>query len=167
MTLKLNSIVALLLVSASLLLNGCVSVNLGPRKAGRASNIRYQAPGVDFQDADNSSADKAWQSRKTGSTISFLSECPEPSLPLEAMTREFVGVLKDSRFLEQNEKFFNGREALQSVAVGSLDGIPMKIESLVFKRNSCSYLLTFVARQDRFNEEVQQFLSFLDGFQAP
>lgn len=146
---------------------GCVSVNIGPKKAGRAENVRTVSPVGDFESISQSSADQAWQSRSTGNTISYLSECPEPPLSLDVLTSESLAVLNDHKVIEQKTKFFNAREALETWSEGTLDGIPMKMQSLVFKRNGCSFLITYAARKDRFAAEEKQFAGFLESFQAP
>lgn len=148
-------------------ISGCVSVNLGPSKAGRASGVSLQDPGNPFSKISNGNADGAWQSTKTSNTISFFSECPQSDSPLEGIAEEFHGILKDPKIVERQSNFFNGREALWTQTEGKLDGIEMKIASLVFRRNGCSYLLTYVARKDRFNDEHSAFRKFTEGFKAP
>jgi hypothetical protein len=154
-----------LLLSSTL--GGCVSVNLGPKKAGRAENVRTTAPGGDYQPVKDTAADQAWQSAKTGNTISYLSECPEASMSLENLTNEALAVLRDREVIEQNSKFFNSRAALETMATGNLDGIQMKMHAVVFKRNGCSFLITYAARKNNFKDEEKFYLQFLESFQAP
>lgn len=146
---------------------GCVSVQLGPGKAGRASGVTYSNPAVPFQKISDGNADMAWQSSKTSNTISFFSECPQSEAALDAIAEEFHSVLKSPKMVERKNNFFNGREALWTQTEGKLDGIEMKIASTVFRRNGCSYLLTYVARKDRFNDEYSAFMNFTEGFRAP
>lgn len=148
-------------------LAGCVSVNIGPKKPGRAENVRASAPGGAFAAVKDTAADQAWQSAKTGNTISYLSECPEPPMSLENLTAESLAVLRDREVLAQETKFFNARAALDTLATGTLDGIAMKTRALVFKRNGCSYLITYTARQTHFDEEEAFYRRFLESFQAP
>lgn len=145
---------------------GCVSVSLGPTKAGKA-DVKINEPSQGFSRIGNTNADVAWQSQKTANTISYLSECPQTESSLESVTNEFHSVLTSLKILNKDTKFYNGRESLWTQSEGKLDGIEMKIASVVFKRNGCSYLLTYVARKDRFKEEYSAFQQFLDGFQAP
>jgi len=162
-----TAIYSFLLLILGLTHVSCVSVNIGPKKAGRAENIRTSPPGNSFQSISETAADQAWQSQKTGNTISYLSECPEPAMSLELLTSESLAVLKNNHVIEQKTKFFNGREALATRAEGTLDGIGMKMQALVFKRNGCSFLITYAARKDRFNDELHEFTQFLESFQAP
>lgn len=161
----LFSLISLTILAASL--SGCVSVNLGPKKPGRAENIRYLDPAAPFDELKNPIGDRGWQSSETGSTISYFSECPQAPSTLEALTTEFLAVLKKNEILSQETKFYNAREALDTVAEGSLDGIAMKVASTVFKRNGCSYTITFVARKDQFAKEEKTFQGFLQSFEAP
>ncbi|PWU16142.1 MAG: hypothetical protein C5B49_10890 [Bdellovibrio sp.] len=147
--------------------SGCVSVNLGPGKTGKANEVKFTEPDGAFRRVNNASADRAWQSHKTGNTISFFSECPESEGSLQSISDDFLTVLKDSHVTGRTSDFFNGRESLDLQAEGKIDGIDMKVSTLVFKRNGCSYLLSYVSRQDRFETEHQQYLGFLKSFRAP
>lgn len=146
---------------------GCVSVTLGPSQPGRAKDVRFASPPSPFQRLDNTAADMAWQSPRTGNTLSFFSECPPAEANLESLTEEFTSILRSAEIKERRSDFFNGRESLWAQTEGTLDGIPMRIASMVFKRNGCSYLLSFVGRKSRFKEEYAHFENFLKGFQAP
>jgi hypothetical protein len=157
----------LLPVFLFLFLPACVSVNLGSGKANRNSEVKFQAPGGDFKEISNSNADQAWQNSETGNTISFLTECPAPDSSLEGMTDEFTSFLKGKQVKEKKEDFFNGRESLQTWIEGKLDGIPMKMQSLVFKKNGCSYLLTYVGRSKVFDKDQSAFSTFTSRFEAP
>lgn len=150
-----------------LLLSGCVSVNIGPKQAGRSQGLRVENPADPFVAMKDSTADQAWQSTRTGNMIAYLSECPEPAMGLDILTSESLAVLKNNKVIDQKNKFFNGREALETRAEGSLDGIAMKMSTLVFKRNGCSFLITYAARKDHYADEEQIFVRFLEGFQAP
>lgn len=148
-------------------ISGCVSVNIGPKKPGRAENVRAVPPGAEFRAVSDTAADQAWQSSRTGNTISYLSECPETTMSLESLTNESLAVLREREVLDQQTKFFNARGALETVATGTLDGIAMKMSAMVFKRNGCSYLITYAARTPNYDEEVAIYRRFLEGFQAP
>lgn len=149
------------------MLTSCVSVSLGPNKAGRASNVKYSAPAVPFGRMTDSNADIAWQSSKTSNTISYFSECPQSDSALESIADEFHSILTGAKVTDRKSNFFNGREAVWTQTIGKLDGIDMKISSVVFRRNGCSYLVSYVARKDRFDEEESTFTKFVEGFRAP
>lgn len=168
-TLSSSTSVALAAISFLVLLNGCVSVNLGPKKPGRAEGIQLTPPAVPFVEVKDKEiiADQSWQSRDTGGTISYLSECPETAMSLDALTNETLSVFRAPTIEKQTEDFFNGRESLVSFAGGKMDGIAMRMQAVAFKRNGCSYLITFVSRQEKFDRELEHFTRFLQGFKAP
>ena len=146
---------------------GCVSVNIGQSQTERSQKVRAEAPASPFKKQDSSNADQSWQSEKTGNTISYFSECAESSASLEFLATEFGSILQNAKVINSSTRFYNGREAFESVTEGRLDGIPMKISSLVFKKNGCSYLISYVARTDRFNTDEASFKTFIEKFQAP
>lgn len=163
---RLGSLLMVLTLS-TFFLSGCVSVNLGSGKPTRSKDVRFQAPNGSFKSISNANADQAWQNENTGNTISFLTECPPPESSLEGMTEEFTGILKSKQIKSTKEDFFNGREALHTWTEGKLDGIPMKVHSLVLKKNGCSFLLTLVGRTKVFDQDQAEFDQFLKSFEAP
>lgn len=156
-----------LFIFSAFYLCGCVSVSLGSGKVNRQSEVKFRAPNGNFKEISNSNADQAWQNSETGNTISFLTECPPPDSSLEGLTEEFTNVLKNKQVKEKKEDFYNGREALHTWSEGKLDGIAMKVHSLVFKKNGCSYLLTYVGRAKVFDKGQLDFTEFISGFEAP
>jgi hypothetical protein len=59
------------------------------------------------------------------------------------------------------------REGRRVLASGKVDGVPSLIDLLVFKRNTCIYILTYVGVKSAFNENRGDFNKFLESFRAP
>ncbi|MES2854684.1 MAG: hypothetical protein V4692_02420, partial [Bdellovibrionota bacterium] len=75
--------------------SGCVSVKLDTKTATKARDVKFQEPAAPFQELTNPAADKAWQNKDNGNTISYLSTCNEQSDPaLEMVAREMTGDLR-------------------------------------------------------------------------
>lgn len=158
---------SLILLSCLGLFLGCVSVNVGTEKPEKSNAVTFKEPLAPFERLKESSADQGWKNPKTGNTISYLSECPGPGGPLKDLAQELSGLLTSKQMVSQKEDFFNGREALRTQWSGKLEGIPMKLESVVFKKNGCAYTITYVGRSSKFEQEISFFETFLGGFQAP
>jgi hypothetical protein len=154
---KIPAVVIALLLSQS----GCVSVQLGGSKAKKSDNISVDTPDSPFVQISDSNSDQTWQNQKTGNTISYLSECPQPEASLEAIAAEFNLALGSIEGLKKEKTFFAGREALRSNATGQIDGIKMQLYSIVVKKNGCSYVLTYVGRSDRFEQDYRAYEHFL------
>lgn len=156
-------------IAGILSLLSCISVNLptGAAKT-RAQGITLSPPEAPFQLVSSELADQQWQSTKTGNNISYISECGirnEPSL--EVLQKDVLSAIESPEILDQKNLSFNGREAIRVRARGTLDGVPVQLEFLVFKKNNCSYTLTFGGKLSQFNLDFHAFEKFLAGFQAP
>lgn len=147
---------------------GCVSVQLGPKGPDLAKSVRYAAPGQPFQEFNLQDVDKAWKNSKNGNSIAYRSACNDPvETELDSLQQAIMEGL-DSAKLETNERTaFNGRDALHSVVQGKLDGVATKIELMIFKKNNCTYTLTYVALPKNFATDQSAFQQFLKSFEAP
>jgi len=157
-----------ILLGVSLFNVGCVSVNIKPKTLKHSTEYKYQAPASIFQKLENDQTDLAWQNQKSGNTIAVLSECSDvrdPSLAdLEAETSQ---ALNEPQVLKTQNLNFEDREALRSLIEGKLDGISVKMDVLTFKKNSCSYTLTYMGRSQGFEKDLATFESFIQGFKVP
>ncbi len=150
------------------LLGGCVSVNLPSSNGTKSSNVDFQPPAKPFVSMDNKSADKAWISQKNGNTISYLSDCGSPTDPaLQQIESDTLNFLENLKILSSETKTFSGRESLETVAQGSVDGVAVKMRVLTFKKNNCSYSLVYGGVKDKFSIDLIYFDRFLQGFKVP
>lgn len=149
--------------------SACVSVNLGNKGQAKNGYVRYDSPDSPYQDIRIPSADFAWQNSKNGTTLSYLSVCHDPGDPsLESMKdsslRGFDGIVTT----KEEESNFNDRQAKKITADGTLDGIPVTIRLMLFKRNYCSYTISMVGVKKHFSELDQKtFDNFLSSFKTP
>ena len=147
--------------------SGCVSVSLSP-KISKANNVEFKAPSQPFESIYPPGADKAWQDKNLGNSISFMSTCNDPSDPsIEIVEKDMLNNLQAVKIKETKNDFFNGRESRRSQAEGDVDGIPTKVEVLTFKKNSCTYSLMYVAIAKHFEQDLSAFQNFLASFKAP
>ena len=152
----------------SLTLTTCVSVQLPGGKSEPAKGVNLQVPSSPFKEIQSPQIDKSWQSTKTGNTISYFSTCGSSADPsLESLESDALNALNKMEVQSSDEVSFNGRSALQSLAKGHLDGVPVQISVLVFKKNNCNYTLTYGGIEQNFNTEVNVFESFKNSFKAP
>jgi hypothetical protein len=151
-----------------LLLGACVSVNIPTSSSVKAEGTTYTEPTAPFKPIKPQQLDKVWLSEKTGNTISYLSECEnamDPSLKqIEGESLSALGKLKIESSINAN---FNNRESLLTTASGDVDGIPAKIKLVIFKRNNCSYTLTYAGIEKNFSAELSNFDRFVESFKVP
>lgn len=151
-----------------LMFSGCVSVNVGAPDATKAVKVELNPPALPFNEVRKNHADRFWLSDKTGNSISYLSECESSQDPtLSQVLNGFRQSLTDSQVLSEEKLLFNQRAALKAQMSGFVDGVESRIEALIFKKNNCLYVLTYIGVPVSFDEERAQFGHFLDGFRAP
>lgn len=156
-----------ILLIATTLINGCVTVNLPKTSKGKASGVRVTPPNNDFVESKSEKADQLWKHRSTGATISYLSECSDQASDLALLETETLNTLAEQQLINQSTRTFNDREARWLEAKGKVEGISLQIAQLSFRRNGCDYILTLASRSERFELHRKDFDEFLKGFVAP
>ncbi|MEZ0392575.1 MAG: hypothetical protein ACAH59_10180 [Pseudobdellovibrionaceae bacterium] len=157
-----------LLLSNLLLLIGCVNVDLKTESPTKSESYTFAEPAKPFQEMKDKQTDQAWLNPDTGNTIAVLSECSESRDPsLIALEGETIQALNSYQITESKELQFEARAARRSLAEGTVDGIPVKMDVLTFKKNSCAYTLTYVGRAKGFERDRSTFENFLRGFRVP
>ena len=152
----------------ALLLSSCVSVELNGSKVTPAKDVQFSSPGSPFSEIKATGSDRAWLSKKTGNTISYLSECGNANDPsLNEIENESLSVLSNMKIAKSEEGQFNGRGARYSTAVGDVDGVSVQMSLVVFKKNGCNYTLSYSGVEKQFSLEEKYFLKFQTQFKAP
>ncbi len=148
-------------------LTSCISVSITP-KIGKSEHVSFKAPPKPFEHITSPGADEAWQDKSHGNLISFLTACKDPADPsLETIEKDLLSSFEDVKILNTDSSFFDGRESRKTQAQGKVDGISTKLELLVFKKNNCSYSLSYVAVEKNFDQDLPIFHQFLESFKAP
>ena len=151
-------------------LNACISVNLGGGSVGgkKSEGVQVAAPTTPFTVQKRMDVDGAWKSEKNGNTISYISDCQDPTDPtLDSIVHDAIAGLVDLKIESSESPTMLSREARRVVASGKVDGVQSKIDLLAFKRNHCIYILTYVGVFSAFTTDHAQFDKFISGFRAP
>lgn len=149
------------------LTSGCVSVSLTSDKTVHASGVTFEAPPSPFKKVKNST-DAAWLSERTGNSIAYVSACESKAeVPLIQLESSALGSLDKAKIESSEETLFQDRAARATTASGSLDGVPMRISLLVFKKNNCDYTLIYGGVAKQFDSEFQYFDNFKRNFKVP
>ena len=157
-----------LVVSLTVSLPGCVSVEIAGKKADRSTGVQVVEPGAPFVRIASPQADGAWLNKANGNAISYLSTCHDPTDPsLDSAFTELIGSLESPKTIRTATETFNGREALEAEVAGLVDGVRTHVEVVIFKRNQCLYSLSYVGVEKSFAGDRARFQRFLDGFRAP
>lgn len=157
-----------LLCLSALAFCSCVSVNLPNSKTTHAKDVQYSAPSDPYSEITNKANDKTWLSSATGNTISYLSDCGNAADPaIDQLESDSLSVLNDMKVSETQDLTFNNRAARRTTADGTVDGVPVELSLLIFKKDGCNYTLTFAGVKKQFNSEKKYFDAFVNSFKAP
>jgi hypothetical protein len=152
-----------------LILTSCVNVSLGPSDTtNHASGVTLREPAKPFEKEDRKDVDAAWKNSRNGNVISYLSDCKDPSdPPLDSIIQGVTMGVSELQFESREAVIYQGREGRRVRASGRVDGVPTGMEMMVFKRNHCIYILSYVGVKTAFASDRDQFQKFLDGFKVP
>lgn len=159
------SIVFLITIFSSL--SACVSLDMQP-EIESSESLYFQVPSSNFKKRDTENLDGHFVESETGNSISVKSSCFDPADPsLNVLESSAFGGMTVIKVLEKTNKKFSKREALHSKKLVRIDGIPVVVEMLILKKNSCNYLISHVGVQDSFKKTSNDFSEFLDKMRIP
>ena len=106
----------------------------------------------------------AWYQSEFGATIGVAVACEDVSdMSLHALAQQTLVGIERRETLEQSILPVDGREAESWVVKGSLDGIPILIHLVVFRKGPCVYDFELVAKPASFESARADFRAFLVG----
>jgi len=166
--LKKNYVPTFLFWATTLCSMGCVTVKVGEGPGVKSSNVKFSEPGQPFVKTDSEDADVLWHNPASAVSISYLSRCNESSDPsLDGIQTQMLGGIEGT-VVEKQERFtFNSREALDSLVDGKIDGVPVRLRLITFKKNKCHYTLSYVGRPKAYAKDSGEFERFVRSFEVP
>ncbi|MDZ4677645.1 MAG: hypothetical protein SGI74_09070 [Oligoflexia bacterium] len=148
--------------------SGCAILGSNDDPAVKSVNTKFSPPDSPYEKSNVSSADQVWQSKKTGSTIAVNSMCQKyADLSLKNLEQNILTGIENLKVIEEQDTTFDEREASRILAEGTIDGVPIRIDLLIFKKNNCTYDLAYISRPQNFTVEKPIFEKFLSNFHAP
>ncbi len=87
-------------------------------------------------------------------------------IPLASLTQHLFLRFTERQIERQETVPFDGREAMHTVMAAKLDGVPMKFDVWVLKKNGCVYDLVYMVPPDKFGRGSPDFTRFVTGFSA-
>lgn len=147
---------------------GCMSVSFKAPPPQKSAAVIFNPPKGAFAEISSPHLDHSWQNKASGSTISYLSDCNNPTDPsLENIFKGITSEIDGVSVINSNRFTYNAREALRSRVAGLVDGVKTNFELIIFKKNNCTYILTFVTMADGNIQDENEFTNFLKGFVVP
>jgi hypothetical protein len=134
----------------------------------KSKDFKFSSPASPYKKVSISSADYVYQSEKTGSTIAINSLCQKYSdVKLDNLKSNILVGVDNLKVDQERTVTFNDREGKRTIAYGSTDGVRIRVDILIFKKNNCTFDLAFISRPDLYMTEAKIFEDFLVGFKVP
>lgn len=108
----------------------------------------------------------AFHNDNLGATISTDAFCGASfeDLPLKTLTGHlFAGTAKHN-VVKENELTLDDRGALRTIATGTVDGVALKFDSVVIKKNNCTFDFIYISPPENYDGGVRGFEVFYNGF---
>jgi hypothetical protein len=142
------------------------SVFNGSVYRGNGFAFRIGPVGQGWERIQVSHAPLAFRDTHDGATIAVNARCHADGedVPLASLTQHLFMQFTDREIEKQEVVPFDGREAMHTVLVAKLDGVPLKFDVWVLKKDGCVYDFAFMAPVDRFAHGVPDFSRFVQGF---
>lgn len=121
-------------------------------------------PGDGWQKVKLQTADVAWFDEAHGAALLVNSHCEGvQDAPLQGLAGELMLGMTEREVHAERVLPFAGREALEMVASGKLDGVLRRRALFVLKKDGCVYDIVYDAPPDAFDVGLRAFGQVRDG----
>ncbi len=86
--------------------------------------------------------------------------------PLPRLAHDMFGKFRKPVIASEGYRSLDGRDAYHVRGRGTLDGVPIAMESVVMKKDFCLYDFVYFAPPARFRAGIKDFEDFLNGFRT-
>jgi hypothetical protein len=100
-----------------------------------------------------------------GGTILAHATCePRGDASLDVLTNHLLFGIEEAREQSRTPLSLDGRRALRTRVDGALDGVPIALDLVVLKKDSCTYDLELASSPEVFARRQPDFERFFTGF---
>ncbi|MGB2692428.1 MAG: hypothetical protein WBB48_12335 [Thermodesulfobacteriota bacterium] len=112
--------------------------------------------------------DLAFTNSQIDATMTVNSTCNEKkkNYSLRALSESLLIGIKGKEALEREEIIVDGQQALKTIYTGSLNNVPIKIATVVLRKDICIFDFTYASSPDRFDLGIVDFDNFVSQFKA-
>lgn len=160
-----NTAVGLLIV---LLFSSCFGGG-GVIRDKKNTNYKIMTPRSPWRQIPSSAsrldADHAYVNPKTGSSFYVRSVCDiYKDASLDQLTQSLVRIFGSKETVSSKVIPFSGRHAKQTVFLGDLDGVQVKVNATILKKHSCFFDFVFISIPKTYDKDRPAFEDFLNSF---
>jgi hypothetical protein len=158
---KTALIIVLLFAFAS-----CINIPVGPEKMVPYKNVTFKPPVPDFSKSLGTPSDHSWINDRSGSMISYKSECSKQSLDADDTLKNIANEFYSSTTTEVQTFKFNSRKAYRQKLTTEVEGVKTNFDIVVFKKYGCLFLITHSGLASNFSSTQKSFQEFLVAFEV-
>lgn len=115
----------------------------------------------------DSLADVAYVNKTNGATISLNSTCEKyQDNPLKQLMYNLLASLEDGQWEKDEYITLDEREAYKVTLKAKADGVPIKAQAIVLRKNYCVYDFIYTAEPQHYQKSLKDFEKFVGSFHA-
>jgi hypothetical protein len=138
------------------------------RAQHQAATFKVGLPGSDWTSHREQGTQVAWRNKSMPIMMQVRSQCQEHGdSDLESLTDHLRIDWTGWTVLEERLIELVDRDALRSTVEGKLDGVSMKAELIVIKKDGCIFDLDYFAPTRYFDAGLPAFEKVVEGFRFP
>ena len=155
---KKQLLATLFIFISPLLFVACVSSILKENPPSFSTDVTIKKPSPQFVKLAQAIY-PSWKNQQTGNVISIISDC-ESSLSLLQLHKLVEDNVSDLKIINEEGTFLNNKPAITKIITGLIDGSPIEILSLSFKRKSCGYVSSLSGKAGTLQTDKNEFDQF-------
>lgn len=129
----------------------------------------YQIGSINSQwtTLQGSLADVAYVNKGNEATISLNSTCEKyQDNPLKQLMYNLLASLEDGKWEKDEYITLDGREAYRVTLRAKADGVPVRAQAVVLRKNYCVYDFIYTAKPQNYQKSLKDFEKFVGSFHA-
>ncbi len=121
---------------------------------------------ADWHDFYSKAKVVSFHNDKLGATISTDAFCGSgfEDLPLRTLTGQYFAGIAKRKVVKETEFKLADRGALRTISTGETDGVALKFDSVVVKKNDCTIDFVYIAPPANYDAGASDFETFYNGF---
>ncbi|HRI67695.1 MAG TPA: hypothetical protein PK156_25800 [Polyangium sp.] len=164
---KFRLIGCFLVLAFALFVGGCAGPAFsGSVYRGQGYAFRVPQPPASWKQIDVDGKALSFVDESNGAIVAASGRCKVDGedVPLRSLVQHLFLQFTEREVISEETVPFDGREALHTVVVAKLDGVPKQFDVWVLKKDGCVYDLYLIVDPAEFNDAVGPFRQFVQGF---
>ena len=139
---------------------GCAPKNVDTK------HFAVQQPSSKWFEIKEGGADFAWYNKEIFGAIYVDSNCKQKfeDRPLKDSYLSLTQGITTGTPIQQNKRIIDKREALFTIQNGVIDGISIRLASVVLSKDECLYDFLYIAPPEDFDKGLKDFLYSVQSF---